>query len=156
MTHTYIHEHVQAALLIDGLYLSSTPNWWQLSRTNTHAHDTHTYTHTHTYTCTGCFVNRRPVPLRHPKLVAAVTPRVFLAATRCNVPAARGNHVSCVGLARTIYIRCVYGIFGRKFTIYTVTHGVYSVYVYGSDQPYTFAFFALFACSAPQCVSSLG
>jgi hypothetical protein len=32
----------------------------------------------------------------------------------------------CVGLARTIYIRCVYGIFGREFTIYTV---IYSVYI---------------------------
>jgi len=31
----------------------------------------------------------------------------------------------CVGLARTIYIRCVYGIFGREITIYTVIYGVY-------------------------------
>jgi hypothetical protein len=30
-----------------------------------------------------------------------------------------------VGLARTIYIRCVYGIFGREITIYTVIYGVY-------------------------------
>jgi len=28
-------------------------------------------------------------------------------------------------LARTIYIRCVYGIFGREITIYTVIYGVY-------------------------------
>ena len=28
-------------------------------------------------------------------------------------------------LARTIYIRCMYGIFGRKFTKYTVIYGVY-------------------------------
>jgi hypothetical protein len=30
-----------------------------------------------------------------------------------------------VGLARTIYIRCVNGIFGRETTIYTVIYGVY-------------------------------
>jgi len=30
-----------------------------------------------------------------------------------------------VGLDRTIYIRCVYGIFGREITIYTVIFGVY-------------------------------
>ena len=28
-------------------------------------------------------------------------------------------------LARTIYIRCIYSIFGRKITKYTVKHGVY-------------------------------
>jgi hypothetical protein len=32
---------------------------------------------------------------------------------------------SCVGLARTTYIRCVYGIFGRETTKYTVIYGVY-------------------------------
>ena len=36
-----------------------------------------------------------------------------------------GAAVTSVGLARTIYIRCVYGIFGREITIYTVIHGVY-------------------------------
>jgi len=30
-----------------------------------------------------------------------------------------------VGLARTIYIRCIYGIFGRKITKYTVIYGIY-------------------------------
>jgi len=30
-----------------------------------------------------------------------------------------------VRLARTIYIRCTYGIFGREITKYTVMHGVY-------------------------------
>jgi len=29
-----------------------------------------------------------------------------------------------VGLARTIYIRCIYGIFGRETTKYTVIYGV--------------------------------
>jgi len=32
---------------------------------------------------------------------------------------------SCVGLARTIYIRFTYGIFGREITKYTVIYGVY-------------------------------
>ena len=31
----------------------------------------------------------------------------------------------CVGLARTIYIRCVNGILGKEITIYTVIYGVY-------------------------------
>jgi len=32
---------------------------------------------------------------------------------------------TCLGLARTIYIRCTYGIFGREITKYTVIYGVY-------------------------------
>ena len=32
-------------------------------------------------------------------------------------------HVSCIGLARTIYI-CVYGVFGREITKYKVIYGV--------------------------------
>jgi hypothetical protein len=35
------------------------------------------------------------------------------------------QQVKYVGLARTIYIRCVYGIFGREITKYTVIYGVY-------------------------------
>ena len=35
------------------------------------------------------------------------------------------EHWLSVGLARTMYIRCVYGIYGRKFTDYTVIYGVY-------------------------------
>jgi len=34
------------------------------------------------------------------------------------------NH-SSIGLARTIYIRCIYGIIGRDITKYTVVYGVY-------------------------------
>jgi hypothetical protein len=30
-----------------------------------------------------------------------------------------------LGLARTIYIRCIHGIFGREITNYTVIYGVY-------------------------------
>jgi len=39
----------------------------------------------------------------------------------------------CVGLARTMYLRCVYGIFGWEITLNTV---IYGVYLYGSGQPY--------------------
>jgi len=37
--------------------------------------------------------------------------------------------IICLGLARTIYIRCIYSVFGRGITKYTV-------YIYGSGQPY--------------------
>ena len=30
-----------------------------------------------------------------------------------------------LGLARTIYIRCIYGMFGREIIKYTVIYGVY-------------------------------
>jgi len=42
-----------------------------------------------------------------------------IAQQTCNIGSA------CVGLARTIYIRCTYGIFGREITKYTVIYGVY-------------------------------
>ena len=32
----------------------------------------------------------------------------------------------CTGLARTIYIRCIYGIFGRKIVKCTLKYGVYT------------------------------
>ena len=37
-----------------------------------------------------------------------------------------GGHYHSVGLARTLYIRCIYGIFGRETTKYT---GIYSAYI---------------------------
>jgi hypothetical protein len=37
----------------------------------------------------------------------------------------RSRAVSYVGLARTIYIRCIYGTFGREITKCTVIYGVY-------------------------------
>jgi len=43
--------------------------------------------------------------------------------------------VTYVGLAKTKDIRCVYGVFGRDISKYTV---VYGVYIYGSGQPYVF------------------
>ena len=36
-----------------------------------------------------------------------------------------GIYTVFVGLARTIYIRCAYGIFGREITVYTVIYGAY-------------------------------
>ena len=36
-----------------------------------------------------------------------------------------GTYGVYIGLARTIYIRCTYGIFGREITEYTVIYGVY-------------------------------
>jgi hypothetical protein len=36
-----------------------------------------------------------------------------------------GRHDIFVGLARTIYIRCMYGIFDREIIKYTVIYGVY-------------------------------
>ena len=49
----------------------------------------------------------------------------------------RLSTVTCtrVGLARTIYMGCVCGIFGREITKYTV---IYGVHIYGSGQPYTY------------------
>jgi len=35
------------------------------------------------------------------------------------------KRVKCVGLARTIYIRCMYGDFSRDITKYTVIYGAY-------------------------------
>jgi hypothetical protein len=36
-----------------------------------------------------------------------------------------GLHFTFIGLARTIYIRCIYGIFGREITKDTVIYGAY-------------------------------
>jgi ribosomal protein L16/L10AE len=40
------------------------------------------------------------------------------------VPASWCCDGNCIELARTIYIRCIYGILGRKITKYTVIYGV--------------------------------
>jgi len=37
----------------------------------------------------------------------------------------KSEDTKCLGLTRTIYIRCIYGIFGREITKYTVIYGVY-------------------------------
>ena len=48
----------------------------------------------------------------------------------CTSPAARLPclHGIWIGLARTVYLRCVYGIFGRVITKYTVMYGAYIRY----------------------------
>jgi hypothetical protein len=38
----------------------------------------------------------------------------------------KGTGSKCVGWARTIYTRCVFGIFGREITRDTVIYGVYT------------------------------
>jgi hypothetical protein len=40
----------------------------------------------------------------------------------------------CVGLARTVYTRCIHGIFGRELTKYTVVYSVYILF----GQPYIY------------------
>jgi len=58
--------------------------------------------------------------------------------------------VTYIGLARAMHIRCVYGIFGRESTMYTVIYGVYvrfwpTLYIYLS----CFECFNMFVC---ECV----
>ena len=43
----------------------------------------------------------------------------------CDGATCERGKVSCVGLARTIYIQCIYGVFGREIIKYTVIYGVY-------------------------------
>jgi len=42
----------------------------------------------------------------------------------------------CIGLARTMYIRYIYGIFGREIAKITAKIRSYTVYIYGSGPPY--------------------
>ena len=44
------------------------------------------------------------------------------------------------GLAKTIYIRCIYGNLGREITKYTV-------YIYGSGQPYIYNLYNNYMCA---------
>jgi len=69
---------------------------------HTHIH-MQTHAHTHTHTRTQLSTDWAHVPKKQSR---------------------RPADTSYVGLARTIYIRCVYGIFGREITIYTVIYGV--------------------------------
>ena len=52
-----------------------------------------------------------------------------LPSVSCSVPASAASLYvlfgSCLGLARTIYVRCIYGNIGRKITKDTVVYGVY-------------------------------
>jgi len=47
-------------------------------------------------------------------------------------PVRKGRTGTCIGLAGTKYIQCIYDILGREITKYTV-------YIYGSGQPYTYS-----------------
>jgi hypothetical protein len=42
--------------------------------------------------------------------------------------------VKSAGLARAIFTRCIYGVFGREITKYTVMYGV-NTEIHGSGQP---------------------
>ena len=69
------------------------------------------------------------------------------------------THVrSYVGLARTIYIRCTYGIFGREITKYTVIYGAYlrfwptlviCIRVWSEISIYVYGRYAIFVCTIP-------
>jgi hypothetical protein len=71
-------------------------------------------------------------------MVTAVTPVMKKRGEKVDVwtlPAWVGSQQGTfLGLARTIHIRCMYGISGREITKYTV---IYTVYIYGSGQPFT-------------------
>ena len=61
--------------------------------------------------------------------LAGVKVSSWLAASRSDVlslPHIFSLYRVYIGLARTLYIRCVYGIFGREITKYTVIYGVYT------------------------------
>ena len=51
-----------------------------------------------------------------------------------------------VGLARTIYIRCTYDIFGLEITKYTANIRCVYMYIYGSGQPYVIAVCGIAVC----------
>jgi len=61
-------------------------------------------------------------PRAHMLLCACRDAEKFVASAP---PAAPSYNDAWVGLARTIYIRCIYGTFGREITKYTVIYGVY-------------------------------
>jgi len=46
-----------------------------------------------------------------------------------------------VGLARTIYVRCIHGIFGRNITEYTVYGHIRCICIYDSGQSCAFGLF---------------
>ena len=62
--------------------------------------------------------------LHHTPCACPSHPRRPFHAPACTLPCA-ATYTLCVGLARTIYIRCTYGIFGLEITKYTVYIYVY-------------------------------
>jgi hypothetical protein len=66
-----------------------------------------------------------------PAVLDLQTASILLSLLRVGFPGHVGNggaHIF-VGLARTIYIQCVYGIFGREITKYTVIYGVFIIFI---------------------------
>ena len=118
--------------------------------THTHTH-THSHTHTHTHLRdlklprTRTTYSARSLPTMrdtsgllwgsHSTCVCYVCVCVFpcqsLRALHapyvCNLTALSTHKCTSIylGLARTLYIRLIYGIFGREITKYTVIYGVY-------------------------------
>jgi hypothetical protein len=68
------------------------------------------------YDCAVCFVALR---IRRCSQHSVAMVRQFVHWLLLHTP------TTSLGLARTIYIRFIYGIFGRKITVYTVIYGAY-------------------------------
>jgi len=71
---------------------------------------------------------------------------VFLAGNSPNIRAytvyiyGSGQPYLYIGLAKTIYIRCIHGIFGREFTKYTGIYGAYTVFLAGKFAMYMYVY----------------
>jgi len=108
------------------VYANSFLPMWSLASTSSGAFQwtfvssstTHTHTRTHT-------VPYRVQPLGSQRHL--VEPHCSISPS-ISVP----MYDAWYGLARTLHIRCIYGIFGREITKYMVI----SVHIYGSGQPY--------------------
>ena len=98
-----------------------------LSRTHT---GTHTHTHTHTQRRTQTHQTGRTC-ICQSWLRILWSPSASVSSSTCRQSVGRCKHDGtvadniCVGLAKTIYIRCIHGYFGRKIIEYTVIYGAY-------------------------------
>jgi hypothetical protein len=81
------------------------------------ANPNNVYLHVFLHTCRCTFVYFQYLL---PHLPVYVIPIILYI-----IPYYRYSVGTCVGLARTIYTQCMYGIFGREITKYTVMYGVY-------------------------------
>jgi len=82
--------------------------------------------HMRSCSCRPAFHGRTSLasPPRSP-LCDSISPPLKYHMRRCSCRPAFHGRTSLVGLARTIYIRFTYGIFGREITKCTVIYGVY-------------------------------
>ena len=78
----------------------------------------------HTLYVPICTTHLARAYLHHTPCACPSHPRRPFHAPACTLPCA-ATYTLCVGLARTIYIRCTYGIFGLEITKYTVYIYVY-------------------------------